>query len=269
VELLAGMRGREYPNLVVSDTQGEPATYTEGAMRLGVQGGIPLGPSLTATGLVVWQTTDARDVVYDGTSWLLQGTIGWSLGARTYLEGVAVGQIRRFPSRIAALDNDSYWQAGVGLRRAVGGPAEVALRYAYASYSQSAGGEETVHRATMGITLQWGGSRAAPPSSLALPLPVEEVPPVPVAGPCAFRILAPDAQDVFLVGDFNGWDPRADAMTSTPGGWWKRSVDLPPGTFQYAYLVDGRLVTPPEADTVVDDGFGGRNGVIRVAAADR
>jgi hypothetical protein len=268
VEALGGVVGREYPNLAVSGTGGEIDTYTEGTMRLGVQGGFPLTDRLVASGLVLWQTTDARDIAYDGTSWFGQGTLNWELGGRTFLEAAGIGQSRHFPSRIATEDSDSYWQVGAGLRRQVSGDAALVARYAYASYSRSGGGDETIHRGTVGVTWTFGGSRPAPVPNLVPPLEDAKAPPLPTAGTHRFRFRSPSALTVSLVGDFNGWNPEANPMARDGDGWWECTVDLPPGSFQYAYRVDGVLVTPPEAPTVVDDGFGGRNGVIRVVGGD-
>jgi hypothetical protein len=129
------------------------------------------------------------------------------------------------------------------------------------------GEEETIHRVTLGFEMRFG-SRATR-TSLPLVLPVEDlaVPGPSVAGPCRFRLHAPQAEEVTLVGDFNGWDPRSDPLRPAGDGWWEGTVVLPAGSFQYAYRVDGKLVTPPEADTVVEDGFGGANGVIQVTPA--
>jgi hypothetical protein len=44
-------------------------------------------------------------------------------------------------------------------------------------------------------------------------------------------------------------------------------IRLPAGSHQYSYWVDGRLVTPPEAPIGIDDGFGGKNGLIEVLPA--
>jgi len=54
-----------------------------------------------------------------------------------------------------------------------------------------------------------------------------------------FVVPAPDAESVTVLGNFNGW-------TATPlsdpddDGIWTATLDLPPGRYEYAYLVDGR-----------------------------
>jgi 1,4-alpha-glucan branching enzyme len=83
--------------------------------------------------------------------------------------------------------------------------------------------------------------------------------------PHFFRLRAPEAGAVSLVADFNGWDPAANPLSGGGDGWWEGRISMPEGSFQYAYWVDGNLVTPPEADVTVDDGFGGQNGMLYVA----
>jgi 1,4-alpha-glucan branching enzyme len=79
-------------------------------------------------------------------------------------------------------------------------------------------------------------------------------------------LQAPEARSVHLIGTFCGWDRQAHPLS--PGekkGTWEVIVPLGPGTYEYAFLVDGQeVVTPPQAPLYVDDGFGQRNGVLVV-----
>jgi 1,4-alpha-glucan branching enzyme len=54
-----------------------------------------------------------------------------------------------------------------------------------------------------------------------------------------FRIAAPEAARVNLVGSFNEWDPGARTMRRDGKGTWKTSMMLEPGTYEFRYLVDG------------------------------
>jgi hypothetical protein len=71
------------------------------------------------------------------------------------------------------------------------------------------------------------------------------------------------ARSVSVVGDWNGWDPSAAPLGASGDGFAGRYA-LPPGRHEYAFAVDGTIVAPPDAPRYVDDGFGGRNGVIEV-----
>ena len=54
-----------------------------------------------------------------------------------------------------------------------------------------------------------------------------------------FRIDAPGAGSVALVGDFNGWDPERNPMRQRKDGVWWTTVRLNPGTCEYKFVVDG------------------------------
>ena len=53
-----------------------------------------------------------------------------------------------------------------------------------------------------------------------------------------FAVWAPNARAVAVVGDFNGWDPRADPLTRGPGGVWERFVPRvgPGALYKYSIL---------------------------------
>jgi hypothetical protein len=79
-----------------------------------------------------------------------------------------------------------------------------------------------------------------------------------------FCYYAPEAKLVTLPASFNNWDPGALPMTKQPDGNWCVTVKLAPGVYQYKYFVDGAWKEDPDALETTDDGYGGRNGVIRV-----
>ncbi|MBI4376681.1 MAG: hypothetical protein HY549_09560 [Elusimicrobia bacterium] len=61
-----------------------------------------------------------------------------------------------------------------------------------------------------------------------------------------FRLKAPKAEKVFLLGDFNGWRPDTLALSRQAGGVWEILLPLPAGKYRYAYLVDGQRLPDPE-----------------------
>lgn len=83
-----------------------------------------------------------------------------------------------------------------------------------------------------------------------------------------FRLHAPGAQQVELVGSFNHWRPgtiRLDGPDAS--GHWTATVALPEGRHEYLFLVNGQQwVTDPAATVHRPDGFGHLNAVIEVAA---
>ncbi len=89
--------------------------------------------------------------------------------------------------------------------------------------------------------------------------------PKPLAGAVRFTLLAPGAQQVFLVGSFNGWVKEATPMTVVEGALWSVTVPLKAGEYPFMYVIDGRQwITPPQAEDFVTDGFGQINGVVIV-----
>lgn len=83
-----------------------------------------------------------------------------------------------------------------------------------------------------------------------------------------FAIAAPAAQSVALAGDFNGWDPAQIRLQRGADGHWAGAVSLPPGVYQYMFVVDGeRWVADPSAAESLDDGFGQRNSLVRIQPA--
>ena len=59
-----------------------------------------------------------------------------------------------------------------------------------------------------------------------------------------FSVLAPNADRVHLLGDFNGWKPSEDSlMARDPSGRWLKSVALPDGTNAYAFFAEGPSVS--------------------------
>ncbi len=55
-----------------------------------------------------------------------------------------------------------------------------------------------------------------------------------------FSFFRPQAQRVYIVGDFNGWRENELPMTRRSDGTWVASVHLPPGDFKFRYRADGQ-----------------------------
>ena len=75
----------------------------------------------------------------------------------------------------------------------------------------------------------------------------------------AFAMVAPEAQNVFLVGDFNGWNVESHPLKKDSNGTWKISINLTPGRYQYRFLVDGLWRDDPNCTTFIPNSYGGEN----------
>jgi 1,4-alpha-glucan branching enzyme len=58
-----------------------------------------------------------------------------------------------------------------------------------------------------------------------------------------FEFLRPQAREVHLVGDFNGWSKGLLPMVKTLGGFWRARLRLPGGSFRFRYCADGEWFT--------------------------
>jgi len=54
-------------------------------------------------------------------------------------------------------------------------------------------------------------------------------------GVWVFRVYCPDAERVYLVGDFNDWSGTAWRMQSTEPGFFELRLPLPPGEYRFRY----------------------------------
>ena len=85
-----------------------------------------------------------------------------------------------------------------------------------------------------------------------------------------FTIKAPAAQLVVITGAspyFPNWDPNGIAMTKGDDGVWSYTLTAKKSDeIAYKFLLDGAWLADPNAPTSIDDGYGGKNGVVPVAA---
>jgi 1,4-alpha-glucan branching enzyme len=79
-----------------------------------------------------------------------------------------------------------------------------------------------------------------------------------------FRLEAPGAGKVLLVGDFTNWQQRPITMRKGEDGAWTASVGLPPGQHNYLFIVDGEWRDDPECALRVPNPFGGLNMIRQV-----
>jgi 1,4-alpha-glucan branching enzyme len=86
------------------------------------------------------------------------------------------------------------------------------------------------------------------------------------ARPVFFRLRAPQATKVAIVGDFNRWDPNAHILEQRQDGVWWGTVPLIPGTYQYKFVVDEKeWREDPLCPDRVPNEFGGVNSICEVS----
>ena len=148
---------------------------------------------------------------------------------------------------------------------------EAVLRYDGLVDRRSAGSAESsgFQRHVITAGLQWragavprarAGETAAPPDAA----------PVVTGGRVRFTLRAPRAASVAVMGSWNDWARGVGRQVMRPASapdWWEVELQLPPGTYRFQFVVDGRPVRPPAAARYQDDDFGGQDGVVELGAA--
>lgn len=79
-----------------------------------------------------------------------------------------------------------------------------------------------------------------------------------------FSFTAPTAISVQLVGSFTQWQEHPIQMQKGANGVWTATVELPPGTHHYRFLVDSEWRDDPECALHVPNPFGGQDAVRQV-----
>lgn len=79
-----------------------------------------------------------------------------------------------------------------------------------------------------------------------------------------FSLVAPDAKEVFLVGDFNNWNGEGYRMKKFKDGICKKKVKLKPGRYEYRFIVDGNWWTDPRSNDTCPNAFGTQNSIINI-----
>jgi 1,4-alpha-glucan branching enzyme len=74
-----------------------------------------------------------------------------------------------------------------------------------------------------------------------------------------FELKDLPAAKVCIAGTFNDWSQEATEMIPLGGGRWVKDLTLPPGTYEYRLMADGRWMTDPACPHTVPNPFGGMN----------
>lgn len=118
----------------------------------------------------------------------------------------------------------------------------------------------TRHQALGGIVLRWDYG-AAPRTTLATASAPLDKPDRSIS----LKFEDPGAKVVAVVGTFNDWDPGRNPMAKKDGAW-RLTLAPSAGVHQYMIWVDGEVRPPSTCSRWLDDGFGGKNCVMLIAA---
>jgi hypothetical protein len=89
--------------------------------------------------------------------------------------------------------------------------------------------------------------------------------------PVVLDLYAPSAKQVELVGTFSNWMPKAFRLKGPDAvGYWAIAVKLPPGRYEYAFLINGSQVVPDDdGEELRPDGLGQKNSLLLLRSAPR
>ena len=74
-----------------------------------------------------------------------------------------------------------------------------------------------------------------------------------------FSCPAPEAKQVFLVGEFNNWDTQSLPLRRDKSGVWNIKINLPPGRYEYKFFADNAWVENLPGAELSSNPFGTQN----------
>jgi len=84
-----------------------------------------------------------------------------------------------------------------------------------------------------------------------------------------FTYVNPGASQVYVAGSFNNWQKdKVPLSRVSKQGVWVGTLILPPGVYEYMFVVDGEWVADQLARRYMEDGFGRKNALLYVADDD-
>jgi len=92
-------------------------------------------------------------------------------------------------------------------------------------------------RSVKGVTAKTAGAKApakTPKKAAAAKRPVK----ARTKPKTTFKLEAPHAAEVFIVGSFNGWNLTANPLKKNREGTWACALAIEPGEHEYRFLVD-------------------------------
>jgi len=86
----------------------------------------------------------------------------------------------------------------------------------------------------------------------------------PALEPVRFEFTHPAASTVCVAGTLNGWHPEATPMIPCGEGRWVKELLLPPGTYEYCLVVNGKWRADSLTKKMVPNLFCRVNSVLKV-----
>ena len=81
---------------------------------------------------------------------------------------------------------------------------------------------------------------------------------------CRLEFKHEPGAKVSIAGSFNDWQPSATPMVAVGDGLWVKELSLPPGRYEYRFVVNGQWVDDPNAKETAPNPHGGMNAVLTI-----
>ena len=95
--------------------------------------------------------------------------------------------------------------------------------------------------------------------------PVIPIPTAPAQREARFNIAAPNAKEIYLVGDFNHWKMNDESRLSRlEDGKWEKTLGLIPGRYKYKFVVDGEWTLDAQNNEREQNSFGTFDSIINL-----
>ncbi len=75
---------------------------------------------------------------------------------------------------------------------------------------------------------------------------------------------SPEAMNVYVAGEFNGWDTRSLPMKKDKDGVWRLKINFLPGCYEYKFFADNMWIENLPGTEAIPNPFGTQNFVISV-----
>ena len=108
----------------------------------------------------------------------------------------------------------------------------------------------------------------APLPSLALEEKMKELlkEKLPKLSEVAFSLFAPEAKEVYVLGDFNNWKLDGQSRMEQDNGTWKKRLGLTSGKYHYRFVIDGKWTEDANNPTKEINPYGSMDSLIEIIA---
>lgn len=80
-----------------------------------------------------------------------------------------------------------------------------------------------------------------------------------------FEVMVDPGSEVYVAGSFNGWNPRYARLSDESGnGLYSITIYLPPGTYEYKFVVNGVWQADPQCPGWTANAMGTLNSLLTV-----